>query len=134
MRNHLTVQLFMGGMCMASLLAPGAEPERKSVTLTGWFSDAACATARAKSGVFTATNPDCAKKCIEKGAAAIFIGEHVNALYTVKGYASAVDDLGYRMEVLGTVNDTAKTITIVSAKRLEYQGAACARRPTKTAY
>ena len=68
---------------MASVVSSGAEVDNKSVTWTGWFSDSQCATARAKSGVFTPTNPDCAKKCMENGSAVVFISAPAQALYTI---------------------------------------------------
>lgn len=57
--------------CLAGTIGASAADKStpESVTLTGWFSDASCATARAKSGTFTSTNPDCARRCIEKGEA-----------------------------------------------------------------
>jgi hypothetical protein len=118
---------------MASLVSSGAAVDNKSVTWTGWFSDSQCATARAKSGVFTPTNPDCARKCIENGSAVVFISEQAQALYTVKGYASAVDDLGYRLEIQASIDNGAKILTVHSAKRLEYKGASCARPKAKVA-
>ena len=36
-------------------------------TINGWVSDAECATGRAKDGIFTGTNPDCAKRCVGEG-------------------------------------------------------------------
>jgi hypothetical protein len=115
------------GICLLSLALTGdAESAAKSVTWTGWFSDASCASARASSGTFTATNPDCAKKCIEKGAAAVFISEQAQALFTVQG-TDVLTDLGYHVEVQARVDDGAKTIEIQKVTRLDYAGAACSR-------
>jgi hypothetical protein len=69
-------------------------------TWTGWFSDEACATARANSGVYTATNPDCARKCIEKGGAVVFIAEQEGAIYIVKNYAGSKAIWGTRSRLL----------------------------------
>jgi hypothetical protein len=108
-------------------LAPAARPEN-SVTWTGWFSDEKCASARAAAGTFTATNPDCARACIEKGSAAVFISEQAKAIFLVKDYSSVLQDLGYHIEIQATVDDAGKTISIWNVKRLAYQGAACERR------
>ena len=119
--------------CMAAFsliflaLAGGAKAEEKSVTWTGWFSDVKCAAPRAAAGVFTITNPDCAKSCLEKGAAPVFISEQARAIFQVKDYSSIIADLGYHLEIQGTVDEAAKTIAIRDVKRLAYQGAACAR-------
>ena len=34
--------------------------------IKGWLSDESCASGRAVSGDYTATNPDCAKKCVHE--------------------------------------------------------------------
>ena len=50
------------GLGMVSMaLAGDPPPAVKSVTWTGWFSDLKCASARAAGGLFTATNPECAR-------------------------------------------------------------------------
>ena len=114
-------------------LADSSSAAEKSVTWTGWFSDFKCASARAAGGTFSATNPDCARKCIEEGAAPVFISEQAKAIFQVKGVAaSVIDDLGYHVEVRATVDDAGKTITIQKVERLGYDGAACAR-PKKSA-
>ena len=77
----------------ASMMACPLSAAEKAVTWTGWFADMGCARARATSGTFSATNPDCAKTCIEKGDSAAFISEQAKAVFQVKGY-SVVEDLG----------------------------------------
>jgi hypothetical protein len=116
---------FLTAACLLSSALAGDSD--KEVTWTGWFSDSQCAAARAASGFFTETNPDCAESCIRKGAAPVFISEQAKAIFTVKGYASVIDDLGYHLEVKATVSEAAKTMSIINVKRLEYQGAACSR-------
>jgi len=119
-------------VCSISLislaLAAVARPEENSVTWTGWFSDEKCASARAANGIFSATNPDCARSCIEKGSAPVFISEQAKAIFRVKDYSSVFEDLGYHIEIQAVVDEAAKTIRISNVKRLAYQGAACARR------
>jgi hypothetical protein len=114
-------------ICLLSLALTGdAESTAKSVTWTGWFADAQCHTGLSSTGTVTAPNPDCAKKCIEKGAAAVFLSEQAKALFTVKGL-DVIEDLGYHVAVQARVDETAKTIEIQKVTRLEYAGAACAR-------
>jgi hypothetical protein len=107
-----------------------ADTASKRVTWTGWFSDVKCASGRAASGVFTATNPDCARKCIQEGAAPVFISEQARAVFTVKDHV-VLDDLGYHVEIQATVDAAAKTISDLKVKRLEYEGAACGRPKKK---
>jgi hypothetical protein len=119
MRGYL---LLMCAACFAQAPAP------KQVTWTGWFADEGCARGRLSAPVLTQTNPECARQCIDKGAAAVFISEQAHAIYKVKDYASVVNDLGYRLELTGKLDETDKTISVQTVKRIsEYQGAACAR-------
>jgi hypothetical protein len=116
----------------ASTLTNSSAAEPQTVTWTGWFSDSQCALARAASGTFTVTNADCAKRCIEKGAAPVFISEQAKAVFTVKDYPAVVGDLGYRVEVVATADEAAKTLSIKKGTRLSEAGPACAL-PRKSA-
>lgn len=99
--------------------------------LTGWFSDKDCASGRANSGVYTATNADCARRCIEKGSPVVFIAETEKAIYVVKDYAAAKGDLGYKIEVAATVDDESQTITVQSVRRLQAVALSCSRVKAK---
>ncbi|HEV2447693.1 MAG TPA: hypothetical protein VGS58_17300 [Candidatus Sulfopaludibacter sp.] len=101
--------------------------QERTVTWTGWFSDSQCAASRAAGGTFTETNPECAKSCIAKGAAAVFVSEQAHAVFGIKDYPSAIEDLGYHVELRGMADDAAKTIRVREVKRLEYVGASCSR-------
>jgi len=111
------------GWCAVVLALSGADLAKK-VTWSGWFSDLQCASARAVGGVFTATNPECAKK---KGAAPAFISEQTKAVYTVKSYPELIGQWGSHVEEQGTLDEGARTITILKVKQLGYDGAACER-------
>jgi hypothetical protein len=82
---------------------------------------------RASGGVYTATNPDCARQCIEKGVPVVFIAEQQKSIYVVKGYATAKDEIGYKLAVTGSFDEAAKTVTVNSVKRLEPVVPACGR-------
>ena len=110
----------------ASMMAGSLSAAENTVTWTGWFAGLHCANARAATGGFTATNPDCAKACIQKGDSPAFISEQAKAVFQVKGYP-VIEDLGYHVEIEATVDDASKTITIQKVTQLGYQGAACAR-------
>jgi hypothetical protein len=117
-------------ICMFVAAAVG-RAEDKSVTWTGWFSDLHCASSRAASGIISGTNPECSKKCLEEGVAAVFVSEQAKGVFKINGAISVIEDLGYHVEVQARVDEAAKTITIQNVKRLEYEGAACGR-PKKT--
>ena len=72
-----------------------------------------------------------ARKCIEKGSPVVFIAEQEKAIYVVKDYAAAKDDLGYKIEVTATVDDESKTIAVQSVKRLEAVSLSCSRAKAK---
>jgi hypothetical protein len=107
---------------------PGARPK----TWTGWFSDKSCASPRVARGDIGPNNPDCVKKCLDKGVTAVFISEQAKALFEVRDYPAVKDDVGWHIEVTGTVDDAAKTISVRSVKRLEYVGSTCSLRRKKT--
>src|SRR5215467_2506982 len=118
-------------MVMILLLGPNGWTSSRTVSSTGFFADEGCAKGRVASGIYTNNNPECAKQCLEKGSPLVFIDERAKAMYTVKGYQDAAADLGYRLEISGTLDDSAKVLTIDSVKRLEYRGASCSRSQNK---
>ena len=75
----------------------------------------------------TATNPECAKTCIETGAAPVFISEQARGVFIVKGDRSVVEDLGFHVEVKATVDERPNTIVVEQVKHLGDAGAACTR-------
>lgn len=99
-----------------------------SVTITGWLSDEACATARAKSGTYTATNPDCAQECIRKGERMVLIAEREKAVYMIDNPEVARYHFAEHLRVSGTIDRTSNSLHVISLQDLgDYQGPACAR-------
>ncbi|MGA2131879.1 MAG: hypothetical protein ABSH50_06280 [Bryobacteraceae bacterium] len=113
---------------MALAMAAGAQAAQ--VTWTGWFADEQCATARAESGQFGPTNPECAKTCIQDGKAAAFISEQAKAVFKVEGYSGVIADLGYHVQITADVDNGKQTVAIRSVKRLGYENLSC-ERPRK---
>jgi|SRR5579872_1525006 len=103
----------------------------QAVTWTGWFADEACAKGRVASGVISFTNPDCAEKCIKNGSAPVFISEQAKAMYKVVDYSGVVENLGWKLEITGTVNDDAKTVSVTSVKKLSEVVSKCYRPKRK---
>jgi hypothetical protein len=103
-----------------------------TITLTGWFGDEKCAPARLTAAKLGPTNPECSKTCIEKGAAAVFISESRREIFKVKNYPNVVDDLGFKVEVTGSLDEATKTFTVKSVKQLGFEGAACSRPVKKS--
>jgi hypothetical protein len=121
---------YAAAIALASTLLANEPPASTALTWTGWFSDLDCATSTTKGGVIAPTNPECAKKCLAKGTAPAFISEQAKGVYAVKG-RDVTDDLGYHVEIQAHVDESARSIEVVSVKRLEHQGASC-RRPRKS--
>ena len=118
-------------LCLAAGIV-GAQDRSKTATLTGWFACDKCGPARLTAEKLGPTNPECARKCIEGGAAVVFLSEQGHELLKVKNYTSAKDDLGYHVELTGSLDAGSKTFTVQSVKRMEYTGSQCARPRKKS--
>lgn len=134
----LGMTAFSGSARTATIgvVASEAEGNTEPRTMTGWFSDAACATSRVAKGIIAPNNPDCVKKCLNEGSAPVFISEQAKALFEVRDHPTVSADVGWHVEVVGTVDKTGKVLSITSVKRLEEQGAQCAlpkKKPTADA-
>ena len=108
----------------AQAAADALEPAVK--TWTGWFSDLQCATPRVERGDIGPNNPDCVKRCLKDGATPVFISEQAKALFEVRDYPSVAADVGYHVQLTGTLDESGKAISVRSVKRLKYIGALCA--------
>ena len=116
------------GICVTALLWAGAEPaQAEAVKLSGWFACEKCTASRVAKGDLRPSNPECAKMCIDKGSEGVFLSEQGKESLKVRNYPSLKDDLGFHLEVTGKIDPASKTISIETVKRLEYEGASCAR-------
>jgi hypothetical protein len=106
-------------------------PESDVKTWTGWFSDLQCAKRSVERGDIRPNNPDCVKRCLKDGVTPVFISEQAKALFEVRDYSSVAADVGYHIELTGTLDESGKAISVRSVKRLKYVGAVCAL-PKKT--
>ncbi len=115
-------------MTLAALLmipALGTEPTPTTTeTWTGWFSDKQCARVRPDEEP-RPNGTACVKKCLDEGSPAVFISEQAKAVYEVRDYASAKDDVGFRVEMTGEVDEKAKAVSVKSVKRLSEVTAMC---------
>lgn len=97
--------------------------EPATVTWTGWFSDKTCA--RVTDDAPRPNGTACVKKCLSEGAALVFISEQAKAVFDVRDRPAAKDDVGYHVELTGTVDRATKTISVQSVKRLSELTAIC---------
>lgn len=107
----------------------GAENQSKGIR--GWLSDESCARGRASGGVFTGTNPDCAKKCVAQGKKIVLIVPDEKMILDIANQSAASKNVGDYVEVTGAVNPQTKSLHIDSLKMVEKGQAMCSVPPRK---
>jgi hypothetical protein len=95
--------------------------------IRGWLSDAACAHGRAESGLFTATNPTCARECVAKGKKIVLVDPERKMIFEIANQNPAKKNIGDYVEIAGEMDLQAKTVRITSLKMLEKGTASCER-------
>lgn len=129
MRRALPFSVFVflsvGTIASAQVKAP-------KVVIRGWLSDEGCASGRAKSGVYTGTNPDCAKKCVRDGKRIVLIDSDHKRLLVIGNQAPAVENVGDYVEISGDLDNQARTLHIDSLKLVEKGRAMCGVPPKKS--
>jgi hypothetical protein len=124
--------LLLSAVALSSaVLGAAVRPAETVVMLTGWFSDEGCAAAKLKADEITPNGTACVKKCLEDGAAAVFVDPKARAMYQVKDYPTVKNDVGYYLEVKGVLDANARTISVRSVKHLGDVVQMCARPPKK---
>jgi hypothetical protein len=106
------------------ILTPSMLAGGKSV-LRGWLSDESCAGGRAKSGMYTATNPDCAKKCVSEGKKIVLVDPDHKRLLSIANQDVAKERVGDYVEISGDLDEGTKMLRIDSLKLLEKGRAMC---------
>lgn len=112
-------------LLLALLPEPQAQGNIEKAQLRGWLSDEGCAGGRASSGVYTGTNPDCAKRCVREGKKMVLVDPDHKRLLTIENPDAATERVGDYVEISGEVDDQAKTLRIDSMKLLEKGRAMC---------
>jgi hypothetical protein len=100
-------------------------------THTGWVSDKACASGRANGGVYTGTNPDCAKRCIGEGTAMVLVDDKAKALYEIANPELLKPQIGNYVEVRGVLDKQSNTLKVEKVKLLQVGTAQCGRKRLK---
>lgn len=86
--RHLTATL---------LLATGM---LSGASMTGWISDASCGASNANS---SPASRECAKNCINNGAAPVFVSDADQKVYRISGKADVKSHLDGKVKVMGEV-------------------------------
>jgi hypothetical protein len=68
-------------------------------TYIGWISDSGCALARASAGKFTATNPDCARRCIKQGKSVVLISQDLKTVFAIENPDVLKSQIGNKVRV-----------------------------------
>jgi len=97
-------------------------------TLRGWLSDEGCARGRATAGVYTGTNPECAKRCVAEGKKIVFIDPNARRVLDISNQDAARDNIGDEVAIIGVV-DPGKAVVDINSLRLISQGVAMCTRP-----
>jgi hypothetical protein len=97
-------------------------------TFQAWVSDEMCASGRAKDGVYTGTNPDCAKRCVGEGQSIVLISESKKMLFHVDNPDLLKPEVGNLVEITGTISGD--KVHVDSVKEVEVGRAIC-ERPKK---
>ena len=101
----------------------GTSPTSKVVR--GWLSDEGCARGRASSGVYTGTNPDCAKRCVAQGRRIVLIVHGEKKILDITNQDAARGNIGDEVQVTGTIDAGTKGLHIESLKMLSPGRAMC---------
>jgi hypothetical protein len=121
-----TLALSLTSVLLACAFAATQAARKDSNAIKGWLSDEQCARGRARSGAFTGTDPECAKKCIAEGWKIVLIDPEAKRVLTIQNPGVAQDNIGNYVEVEGTLTSV-KSFHIDSLKKLSSGVAECER-------
>ena len=127
--------ILAAGVALASfslLAVPGSNSPQPQV-LRGWLSDEQCAKGRAQSGVFTGTNPDCAKQCVKSGKQIVLVDPEGKRVLILADQGIGKNNIGDYVEITGKIDEKTMTIHADSLKFLEKGAAMCGAKPKKSA-
>jgi len=121
-RLFVSFAILVGWVCWSQTRA---QQNTEKTELRGWLSDESCGRGRASGGLYTATNPDCAKRCIRAGKKMVLVDPDHKRLLTIENPDAATERVGDYVEVSGDLNEQAKTLRIGSLRLLEKGRAMC---------
>jgi hypothetical protein len=106
-------------MCTATPQFPLQSSAAGGKTSRGWLSDEQCAGGRAAGGIFTSTNPECAKQCVAKGAKIVLIVPDTKEVLAIENQDAAKDHVGDYVEVTGNIETIGKTPSSAKAFHID---------------
>jgi hypothetical protein len=131
---HSKAILVLTLLAVAAAITQGnpGTPHRGKEVVRGWLSDEGCARGRAASGTFTATNGECAKRCVSEGKKIVLIDPEGKRVLSISNQAIVKQNIGDYVELTGTPATKGGAMQVVSLKFLDRNRAMCAV-PNKTA-
>jgi hypothetical protein len=127
---------FVALLVCTSFSQAQAQQDAGKTEVRGWLSDESCGGGRARSGIYTGTNPICAKKCVREGKKMVLLDSDHRRVLAIDNPDVAMENIGDYVEIGGDLNELAKTLRIGSLKLLEKGSAMCQKNakrvsPTK---
>lgn len=98
-----------------------------TTTRHGWLSDEECARGRASSGVYTGTNPECAKRCVAEGKKIVFIDPAARQVFGIVNQDAARDNIGDQVSIAASLDPQTNLLHIDSLKLISRGVASCSR-------
>jgi hypothetical protein len=99
-------------------------------TYVGWVSDSGCARARASAGKFTATNPDCARRCIKEGKKIVLISQERKTVFAIDNPEVLRSQVGNKVRITAS-SKGAQLLHVDALTFLEEANPECERPPLK---
>jgi hypothetical protein len=96
----------------------------------GFVSDSGCALARASSGKFTATNPDCARRCIKEGKQIVLVVPESKSVFMVDNPEVLKSQVGNKVQV-SAISTGAHMLHVNQVTFLEESNPECERPKLK---
>jgi len=96
----------------------------------GWVSDSSCASARASNGKYTATNPECARRCVKEGKDVVLIDPETKAVYSIENQAALKSQVGNKVQVYARKTGN-RALHVEKVTFLEEANPECERPPLK---
>ena len=110
------------------MTAPSEERSHAQSKVVGWFSCDRCApAARVKAKHISPANRGCVQQCVSEGAGLVFLDEKARAVLQVTNPETAKGQESHYVQVKGTIDAQAHTLTVSSVDVLKEYVAKCGR-------
>ena len=116
--------------CLLLLVVVSSNVFAADQMYVGWVSDSGCALARASGGKYTATNPDCARKCVKDGKSIVLISPETKSVFAIENPTILKSEVGNKVRVYAR-STGAHQLHIEKVEFIEESHPECERAPLK---